>query len=258
MRTISPSRILFALGLAGLGVLSLLSGDFALNWQPVPAWIPWREVLARLSGGLLLAGGLGMLVRRTAILAARAMMLFMLSWVLLLQVPRVLQAPLSTGMWIGFAESSWLFCGGWILLVSLSLGDTPRAVRLLFGVSCLILGLSHFVYADTTAGMVPAWIPGHYFFAYLTGAGHAAAGMAILSGVLRRLAATAEAAMVSCFVLLLHIPAALSEPGSRLQWTMVFVATALAGSAWAVAESLRREPWGWPRQLHAMRAATAD
>ena len=121
-----------------------------------------------------------------------------------------------------------------------------RVAQVLLGVSCLVLGLSHFVYADATAGIVPAWFPNRLGVAYLTGTGHIAAGAGILLGILPRLAATLEAVMISLFVLLLHAPAVAAEPASRLQWTMLFVATALAGSVWAIARSLRSNPWGWP------------
>ncbi|MGD0620263.1 MAG: hypothetical protein ABSB67_21700 [Bryobacteraceae bacterium] len=120
MRVMRLGHWLFAAGLAGLGVLSLIYGDFALNWQPVPAWVPWREVLSRASGTLLVAAGIGMLVKRVAALSTLVMTAYMLSWVLLLQVPRVAQAPTDLGMWLGFAESSWLFCGGWIIFDSLA------------------------------------------------------------------------------------------------------------------------------------------
>lgn len=64
---------------------------------------------------------------------------------------------------------------------------------------------------------------GHRGIAYLTGAGHFAASLGILFAILPRLAATLEAI----------------EPRSRLQWTMLFVASALAGAAWITARSLR-------------------
>jgi uncharacterized membrane protein YphA (DoxX/SURF4 family) len=146
------------------------------------------------------------------------------------------------------------FAGGWTLFLSLDRSKNtlrskflidPLVPRRLFGVSCLVLGLSHFVYGDGTAAMVPAWLPDHVFFAYLTGAGHFAAGVAILLGVVPRLAATLEASMISLFVLLVHAPGVASAPGSRLQWTMLFVASALAGGSWVVAASLRASPWGW-------------
>jgi uncharacterized membrane protein len=256
MRVIGLDHLLFAIGLAGLGVLSLFSGDFAFVWQPVPAWVPWRESLAHASGALLLAGGIGMLVKRTARTAALVMTIYMLSWVLLLQAPRAVPAPLNVGSWMGFAENSWLTCGGWILFaspagpgdrLSMKFGSGMRVARFLFAASCIELGLSHFVYAEGTANMVPAWLPDRLGFAYLTGAGHIAAGLGILFAIFPRLAATLEASMICLFVLLVHIPAVVAAPTSRLNWTMVFVATALAGSAWAIARSLRDEPWGWSR-----------
>jgi len=256
MRVIGLGHLLFAVGLAGLGVLSLISGDFAFVWQPVPAWVPWRESLAHASGILLLAGGTGLLVKRTAELSALVMTIYLLGWVLLLQTPRAAQAPLNVGSWMGFAENLWLMSGGWILFVSLvGPGNTlsmkfaagTRIARFLFGVSCLELGLSHFVYAEGTAGMVPAWLPDRLGFAYLTGAGHFAAGIGILFAIFPRLAATLEAGMISLFVLLVHVPGVVSAPASRLPWTMLFVATALAGAVWAIARSLREAPWGWAR-----------
>ena len=259
MRAIGAGHLLFALGLAGLGVLSLFSGDFALNWQPVPAWVPWREILARASGILLLAGGIGMLVKRSAAPCALVMAIYMASWELVLQLPRAAAAPGNVGVWLGVSESTVLMTGGWMVFASLARpvdkvrmkfitgSGGARLARVLFGLACLVLGLSHFVYADGTAGMVPAWLPDRLGFAYLTGAGHFAAGLGILSAVLRRLAATMEAIMISLFVLLVHIPGVASAPGSRLQWTMLFVASALAGAVWAIARSLPDASWGWAR-----------
>jgi hypothetical protein len=43
---LKPDRVFFALGLIGLGVLSLVYGDFALQWQPVPAWVPVSWTIA--------------------------------------------------------------------------------------------------------------------------------------------------------------------------------------------------------------------
>ena len=243
MRMIGPGHFLFAIGLAGMGVLSILSGDFAYTWQPVPVWVPWRESLAHASGILLLVCGAGMLVKRTAGLFALVMTIYLASWVFLLQAPRVVQAPRDVGMWLGLAESLVLTCGGWIVFASLAgrAGRGKPVARFLFGASCLVLGLSHFVYADATAGIVPAWLPDRIGFAYLTGAGHFAAGLSILFAIVPRLAATLEAIMISLFVLLIHIPGVATAPASRMQWTMMFVASALAGAAWTVAGSLRAE-----------------
>ena len=253
MRTIALGHVLFAIGLAGIGVLSLVSGDFAYTWQPVPGWVIWRHGLAYASGILMLGAGIGMLVKPASRLSALVMTIYLSTWVLLLQAPRVAQAPTNVGMWLGLSESMALFCGGWTLYLSLAgsehdlpkfLAD-PRLARYLFGGACVVLGISHFVYLDITAGMVPAWLPDRTGFAYLTGAGHLGAGLAILFGVLPRLAATLEAGMISSFVLLLHAPSVFAQPSSRLQWTMLCVASAIAGAGWIVAGSLRASSWGW-------------
>ena len=176
MRVTGVGHLLFALGLAGLGVLSLFSGDFPYSWEPVPLWVPGRELLAHLSGILLLAGGVGLLIKRTAGLAAAILAVYLLGWVLVLQAPLAAHAPGDVGAWLGLAESTFLFSGGWILSALLA-GPRTRArvplltgegamrfARVLFGLACLPLGLSHFVYSSVTAGMIPAWIPAHLGF----------------------------------------------------------------------------------------------
>lgn len=240
-------HLLFAVGMAGLGVLGLVFGDFAMVWQPVPPGVPMRETLAYASGALLLAGGVGLLLKRSAAVSALVLTLFVLSWLLLLQVPRVAANPGNEGMWLGFCENMLLVAGGWAIVASLSRrGTRPvlgfaagagplRVARFLYAASLPVIGLSHFVYTEGTASMVPAWLPHHTGFAYLTGAGHIAAGVGLLLSVAPRLAAALEAAMISCFVLLLHAPGVAASPSSRLQWTMLFVALALNGSCWALA-----------------------
>ena len=88
--------------------------------------------------------------------------------------------------------------------------------------------------------MIPAFIPAHLFWAYCTGVGHVAAGVAILTTVLARLAAIAFAAMVSGIVLLLHVPRVIAAPGSRVEWTMLVIALTITGAAWCAAGSLAR------------------
>lgn len=105
--------VLFASGLAGLGVLSLLNADFAMYWQPVPPGIPWRTPLACLSGAILLLGGAGMLVKRTAAVAAAVLTGF----VLLLHLPGVASDPGSRLQWTmlcvatAYAGAAWTVAG---------------------------------------------------------------------------------------------------------------------------------------------------
>lgn len=231
----------FAAGLAGYGLVCLAFGDFGLQWQPVPDWVPGRLPLAWLNGVLLAAGGALLFWPKSALAAARGLTLYLLLWVLLLKVPKLIAAPLSVVAWLGFAEIFSLAVGA--MMLAALLDPTPRpswknAARYAYGICPLIFGLSHFVYLDFTAGMVPGWLPAPVFWAAATGTGHVAAGLAILSGLLSRLAAGLLAAMMGSFALLLHLPRVVADPTSHVEWTMLCVATMLAGAAWIVRAGL--------------------
>lgn len=247
---------LFPLGLIGLGALSLLYGDFALTWQPVPPWVP-RVPWAYLSGALLVGGGAALLWPQTVRAAANGMTLFLLSWLVLLQLPRVADNPREAAIWLGFGETLLLVAGGWAWAICFGATKAPGetgtgrsegVARRLVGVALPLIGWAHFVYVDATAGMIPAWLPARHALAYLTGAGHVAAGFALLAGIVPRLAATAEAAMIGCFVVLLHGPMVAAAPHDRTAWTMLAVAMAMDGAMWAVAAGLGGETWWRPRR----------
>jgi hypothetical protein len=91
MRTLALGHVPFAIGLAGLGILSLASGDFAFTWQR-SEWVIWRSGLAHISGLVVLGIGIGMLVKRTARLNALVATIYLAIWVLMLQSPRVARA----------------------------------------------------------------------------------------------------------------------------------------------------------------------
>jgi uncharacterized membrane protein len=246
-----PSRLMFSLAVLGLAVLGLVYRDFAVIWQPVPAGLPWHEALALLSAAVMLACALGLLFERTAALGALALAACLLiSWVLPQAVKEVPAGTGFVGRWLGFFETLAPVCGCLALLAArgwpgLQADKLTLAARGVFGLACLVFGYSHFMYPVFTAAMIPDWIPGRLALAYLTGAGHVAAGLALLAGVLPRLAASLEALMMSGFVLLVHVPAVVIQPApewaptGRIQWTALFWASTMAGGAWLIARALR-------------------
>lgn len=228
----------YALGAIGLGIASLIARDFAFQWQPVPATLPAHAAFALASGAVLIAGGLAAMWRAAG-LARLILPVFYLLWVIALHLPALAAKP-DIGTLLGVAEILALASGGSVLAGSRAPAWLPLAARIAFGLSALVFGLSHFVYADFTATMVPAWIPMPLFWAYATGAGHAAAGLAIIGGIKARLAATVLAAMCGSFVLLLHAPRVLADPTSRFEWTMLSVALSIAGAALLIRRILPR------------------
>ena len=248
-RSQQPALTLFAVGMIGLGILTLVYGDFALAWQPVAAWVPGRTGLAYASGLVMLLGGAGLLFRPTARLSIRILFPYLILW-LLLKVPALVVAPQMEAVWLGFGELAVLLAGGWTLFAVLAglrerstlafaTGEKGiRIARILFAVSLIPIGLSHLFYVKETANLVPAWLPLREGWAYLTGVGQIACGIGVLFSIYPRTAAAAEAGMLSLFTLLVWGPAILAAPKTRLPWTAFFISWVITAGAWVVADNI--------------------
>jgi len=248
-RSQQPGLTLFAVGMIGLGILALIYGDFAMVWQPVAPWIPGRTVLAYASGVIMLLGGIGLLVRAAAAWSIRILFPYLIVWALL-KVPALFVAPGMEAVWLGIGELTVLLAGGWVLFarlgglrrgspLSFATGEKGvRMARVLFAVSLIPIGLSHIVYVQPTADLVPSWLPYRIGWAYLTGAGQIACGLGVLFSIFPRVAAWAEAGMISLFTLLVWAPKILAAPHTRLNWTAFFISWAIASAAWVVAQNI--------------------
>ena len=248
-RSQQPGLTLFAVGMIGLGILALIYGDFAMVWQPVAPWIPGRTVLAYASGVIMLLGGIGLLVRAAATWSIRILFPYLVVWALL-KVPALFVAPGMEAVWLGIGELTVLLAGGWVLFarlgglregspLSFATGEKGvRMARVLFAVSLIPIGLSHIVYVQPTADLVPSWLPYRIGWAYLTGAGQIACGLGVLFSIFPRVAAWAEAGMISLFTLLVWGPKIVAAPHTRLNWTAFFISWAIASAAWVVAQNI--------------------
>jgi uncharacterized membrane protein YphA (DoxX/SURF4 family) len=259
MRSVAISRGLFAIAMASVAILTLCHRDFVPMGQSFPDWITWRETWLYGSALLILITSAGLCFSRTALPSVLIICVYQAVWAVVCALP-IISKPLGVGAWYGFCEALAPLVGAWVLYAMLrwqSAGSqmpiasarTVRAAQTLFGLSCIFYGWSHFAYADYTAGMVPAWLPGRLGLAYFTGACHAAAGVGIVIGVLPRLAATLEAIMMSLFGLLVWVPSFFAQPRPdwatppQNQWSELVVNLVLAAAAWIVATSLRDRPW---------------
>ena len=247
--TTALARILFALGMISLGLLALVYGDHGVAWYAIPAWVPWRPAVTYASGIILVGGGAGLLFTRTARLSLYILLPYLVIW-LLLRVPTLAAAPLIEVNWQNAGELAVLVAGAWVLFATLpesserpklpfATGENGlRIARILFALSLVAFGLSHFVYLRQTAGLVPTWLPFRTGWAYLTGAGHSPPASASCSPFYPRLAATMEAAMLAVFTFVVWVPAILATPTSLDQWTEFLISWAITAGAWVVAESI--------------------
>jgi uncharacterized membrane protein len=254
---------LFAFGVLALGLLGVIRGDFVHGWQPVPAWLRWREAIAYGSGVLMFASGLGLFFRRTLVPASGILTVYLLLWLLLLHGPIVAAAPLREDNWEISAETAVLAAGAWIILASstdesvnsrigFALGRRGTGfAAVLFAAALLPIGLSHFVYAREAIKLVPAWLPAPSAWVYVTGLAHIGAGTGVLLGIRPRLAAALEAGMLGAITALVNVPRVAAAPTNPHEWTWLSVDMTLAATAWLASDALRDAPWlpiAWRRR----------
>jgi uncharacterized membrane protein YphA (DoxX/SURF4 family) len=237
----------YGLGVIALALVCLAWGDFDPG-QPVPKSFPDRSALAYAVAAFMLVAGAAAAWRRTAAWGAGALSVYYALVVVILMDGRVaLTHYAEYGAYENIAEQLAIAAGGLIIYAASARIDAALAARLTrlgqlaFGVCALTFGGAHFFYMNLTAPLVPKWLPpGQTFWAYATGLGHIAAGVAILTGVRARLAAILLTAMYASFTLLVHGPMLLADRSNHWIWSENALNIALTGVAWVVADSLAR------------------
>ena len=248
MNTGIISRSVFAIVLIGLGIIGFVRGNIAPGWEPVPASTPAPQVLAYLCNIVYLAGGMGLLVPRTAALAARVLFVSLLLWLVVLRLPWLVIDP-QVGTWWPASSTSVILAAAWLIYSSVAtdldrkrfgffVGENGvRVARALFGIGLIPLGVAHFVYLEATAPLVPSWMQWPVFWSYFTGAAFIAAGLANIFGVLARLAAALITVQIASLTLLVWLPRIADGSMTPFQWNEFFVSILLTTCAWVVADS---------------------
>ena len=238
-------RRVYGLGVMALAMVCLALGDF-LPGQPVPKNFPDRTAFGYAAGAFMLVAGAAVEWRRTAAWGAAALTAYYALIVVILMNGRVVIAHYADFVaYSGSAEQLAIAAGGLIVYAASAKTDAALAARLTrlgqlaFGFCALLFGGAHFVYMNLTAPLVPKWLPpAQEFWAYATGTGFIAAGVAILTSVQARLAAILLTAMLASFTLLVHGPMLLADPSNHMIWSENAVNLAVMGAAWVVADSL--------------------
>jgi uncharacterized membrane protein YphA (DoxX/SURF4 family) len=239
---------IYGLGVMAIAMLCLAWGTFDTG-QPVPKDFPYRTALAYAIAAFMLVAGAAVEWRRTVAWGAAALTAYYtLIVIILMNGYAALGHFTEYGTYEVLAEQVAIAAGGLIVYAANARIDAHLAVRLTrlgqlaFGVCALIFGGAHFAYMNLTAPLVPKWLPpSQEFWAYATGLGHIAAGVAILTGVRARLAAILLTAMYASFTLLVHGPMLVANPSSHWILSENAVNIALTGVAWVVADSLARQ-----------------
>jgi len=241
---VSTGWRVYGLGVVAIGLVGLLSRDFILG-QTVPAGLPGRAVLADVAALLMLAAGIAMEWRRTATFAATVLAVYLgLFVIVLMNGALLLKHYAEYGAYFGVAEQTSILAGALMVIAASSNLERGRALllvrvgRIALGVCVVFFGGAHFVYMGMTAPLVPKWLPfSGVFWGYVTGVCFIAAGVALMTGVLARLAAMLLVVMLGMFALMVHVPALVAKR-SVFNWTELVINFAIMGVAWVVADSL--------------------
>ncbi len=228
-----------------LGVLGLVSGDFATNWQNVGPNVPLRVPLAYLTAVIELAGGIALLWPKTARVGALTLTIvysvFTLIWATKAFVNLGNYDPIGNVF-----EEFALVAAGLVLCAMFSPADSFFARRqryfvLLFGICPISFGIVHIVGMPGLLGWIPGWLPpSRMFWAYATTLGFFGAALAILSGVMAPLAARLLTAEIVIFELLVWIPNLYAGSSNHFNWAGNAISMALVGASWVVSDSISR------------------
>jgi uncharacterized membrane protein len=234
----------------GLGVIAIAM--FCLAWgtfdpgQPVNNVFPNRTVLAYLAGTLMFVAGVAIEWRRTVKWGATALFIYYTLIVLIVMHGHVILGHYKEFMAYSNAAAQLAIAAGALIVYAASgkidgalAAKLTRLAQLAFGICAVLFGGAHFFYMELTAPLVPKWLPlSQEFWGYATGVGHIAAGVAILTGLRARLAATLLTWMFASFLLFVFGPMLAANPTNHFSWTESAATFALIGVAWVVADSL--------------------
>jgi uncharacterized membrane protein len=241
------------------GVLQLVIADFVRLVPRPTSGLPYSPAAAYAVGVVLIGIGACILAGRMAASAATLFAALLVVDVLFFYLPQMISNPVvDRPFFRGFMWTNPLKClaliGG-AALVARGWPDGPwpgaapsRAFAAFSGTSHILLslflfvcGVQHFVYEAFVATLVPAWIPpGQLFWGYAAGVALIAGGLGLLVLPVARLAALLSALMIFLWVLLLHIPRAITEANHANETAGVFEALALTGVALLVGASFSK------------------
>jgi uncharacterized membrane protein len=255
MRIASPGHAVFALLMIAVGLVGFIEGKFAPIWAPVSHTLAGREVLLYLCATVGLLGGVGLLVRPTASMAAHSLFAFLLVWMLAFKAPFILRAPLEEGSYQSIGENAVGVAAAWVLVtwfasdaekkrIGFLAGDLGlRLAHVLYGLALVAFGFSHFFYVNLTTPLVPTYLPIHGSWAYITGSAYLAAGVAVITGILARLAAVLVAVQIALITILVWAPMVAAGNIDAGHWQETVVSCAITAGAWVMADSYRGAPW---------------
>ena len=240
-------RLFFAVPMAVFG--SEHFTDTADIATLVPSWIPAHTFWTYLVGVALIAAALSITLKVQSRLAATLLGAMFCSFVVLMDIPAVIEQPGNRFFWALVLRE--LTFGSGALAFAASQMSTNRAggarvlvtfARFVIGITAMFYGVEHFVHPTFATGVplqkiMPEWIPLHLFWAYLAGAVLIASGACLVANKKTREAATYLGVMILLLVLFEYLPILIASPKDLVSQNYVFDTLAFSGAVLLLAEA---------------------
>lgn len=239
----------FAVATIAFGVLNFIYGDFVMGRAPAwPSETPGQHQWAYVSGIILVILGIAIATRKYAAAAAFLVALMVFVWALL---RHVFAAHWDWGTEITQTGKALLLFAGALCAAAVSFPKVYQSTgisywfyligRLSLALFLILCGIQHFMFVDFVKTLVPAWIPGNVFWTWFTGVALIAGGIGLMISNTARLAALLSGTMVFVWVLVLHIPRAITSKDGGNEWVAVFEALAVSGIAFIISGKVNQK-----------------
>jgi uncharacterized membrane protein YphA (DoxX/SURF4 family) len=253
---IKAGRLIFAIGLIGLGLLQFYFPGFRPMFIPLwPGWLPDPQLFIYLSSvGLIICAAsvvFNFKPKKTNLILGCVFMALLLVF----HVPfHIVQSTTSLGGWtntfkiLAFSGSAFIVAGSYAYNETDNISK-PFLERLIplgsifFGIMMFVFGIDHFLYYQFVETLVPRWIPYPLFWTYFAGIALIGAGVSFIFRIKVKLIGILTSIMLFAWFLILHIPRAVtmpSEADNGNEITSVFQALAFSGVALVIALDAER------------------
>ncbi|MEP6684927.1 MAG: hypothetical protein ABJA35_16760 [Parafilimonas sp.] len=254
---IKITRAFYGTAIVVYGLQQLYYGDFR-NVQ-LPPWqyhIPALNIVAYITGAGLIIAGLAIIFEKNARQVSLVLGGVFLLLCCFVHVPYELISEPNKTYHLGLWESTLkeLALAGGAFVVADSLNSTQINIHqknsiikileklipyggLFFCITITTFGIAHFMYLDSIAVMVPAYMPDRTFWAYFAGVALIGSGVFIILDIRKRTIAALLGTMIFLWFIFLHMPNAIKNPtinrGNEL--ASAFDALAFSGTAFLIA-----------------------
>jgi len=208
--------------------MAIFGGDHFVFAQSIagfmPSWIPAHLFWVYFVGLCLLAGALSLAIDRYAPLAAASFGVMLFLFVLLMDIPGLVQTPKDRFAWAGTGRDLTFGAGAIAFAAACAASRCAKSAKVVLtlvrseiGIAAIFFAIEHFLHPEFKPSVpfqqvIPLWFPFRAPIGYSTGIVLLVTGVAIVLNKRTKLAAAALGLFLLLLVIVVYIPIVIAEP----------------------------------------------